>query len=74
MAVFTLTVNTTPDQDIALAALAVTQSGTPQSVLMGWIAELLGSAISQEVDIDIQKIRNEPLATLEAQAGQVPKS
>lgn len=74
MAVFNLTVTTTPDQDTALADLATAQNSTPAQILTDRLNWVVSNIVSAQVAVDLAKLQNEPLATLEAQAGQVPKS
>lgn len=74
MAVFNLTINTTPDQDTALADLATASNTTQTQVLMDRLNWVITNAVSAQIAIDIQKLQGDPLSTLEILAGQVPKS
>lgn len=74
MAVFNLTVTTTPDQDTALADLATAQNTTAQQILTNQLGWLVGNMVTQEVAVDLQKLQTDSLATLETLAGQVPNS
>lgn len=74
MAVYNLVITTTQDQETALTDLAALTKSNNQAVLLDQISRLLFNLVNNQIQVDLTKLQQDSLTTLETLATESPQS